>query len=86
MTIDLPEELTSRLNALLPEEAHRHFAVSAIEEALLAQEQDSAECRAAVEESFADIKAGRTVSLEEEMARWEQQKPFFLKTGKLSIP
>lgn len=84
MTIDLPDELASRLTALLPKEERKRFAVCAIADAVLAQEQDAAECRIAVEKAFADIEAGRTFSLEEEKARWEQQKTILLKTGKLS--
>jgi predicted transcriptional regulator len=37
-------------------------------------ERDRADCVAAVEEGFADIGAGRTYLLEEEMARWQQMK------------
>jgi predicted transcriptional regulator len=73
MTIELPDELASRLNALLPEEERGSFAVSAIADALLAQERDSAECIAAVEEAIADMETGRSVSFEEEEARWQQQ-------------
>lgn len=41
---------------------------------LPAGERDAAECVAAVEEALADMDAGRTISFEEEMARWQQQK------------
>lgn len=98
ITIDLPDELATRLAALLPEEERARFAVAAIadaletrqeeaaaEEKILAAlradldpdkdpERDSAECVAAVEEALADMETGRTVSLEEERARWQQQK------------
>lgn len=74
LTIDLPEEVASRMQAMLPEEERREFAVSAIAEALMLREQDEAECIAAVEGRFADYEAGRTISLEEEKARWETQK------------
>lgn len=82
MTIDLPDALATRLGALLPEEAQQGFAISAIADAVLAQEQDSAECVAAVEAAFADIEAGRTVSLEEEQVRWQKQKASLLATGR----
>ena len=59
-TIDLPEELASRLSTALPEEERSQFAVAAIEEALEAHLQDEAECVAAVEEAIAEIEAGRT--------------------------
>jgi predicted transcriptional regulator len=77
-TIDLPDELATRLNALLPEEERGRFAVSAIAEALSAQEQDSAECVAAVEEALTDAEMGRTISLDDEKARWLQQKAVLL--------
>jgi len=41
-------------------------------------ERDARECMAAVEESFADLDAGRTLSLEEEMARWQETKAALL--------
>jgi predicted transcriptional regulator len=41
-------------------------------------ERDSAECVAAVEEAMADMEAGRTYSLEEERAYWQQQKAALL--------
>ncbi len=82
LTIDLPDELASRLSALLPAEERGRFAVSAIADALLAQERDSAECIAAVEEAFIDVDKGRTISFEEEEARWQLQKTALLtKTG-----
>ena len=81
LTIDLPDDLASRLMALLPEEAREHFAVSAIEEALLARERDSAECMAAVEEALAEMETGQSVSLEAEKARWQSQKAALLQTA-----
>ena len=75
----LPDELANRLNVLLPEAEREHFALSALADAILAQEQDSAECIAAVEEALADMEAGRTISLEESIARWEKQKADLLK-------
>src|SRR5579862_4524411 len=74
LTIDLPDELAARLIVLLPEEAREPFAVSAIAEALLAQESDSADCADAIEEAFADMEAGRSVTLEEEKAGWQSQR------------
>ena len=85
LTIDLPDELASRIKAILPEEERRQFAVSAIAEAILLREQDSAECIAAVEEGIADMKAGRTISLEEEKAHWEQQKAALLSNSGVSV-
>ncbi len=78
LTIDLPDDLSSRLTALLPEEERVRFAVSAIADALHAQERDSAECVSAVEEALQDMEAGRTVALKEEVARWQQQKALLL--------
>src|ERR1043166_3325818 len=40
LTIDLPEELASQMNALLPEEERDRFAISAIAEALTARQQE----------------------------------------------
>lgn len=40
LTIDLPEELASRLTALLPEEERDRFALSAIAEALETRQQE----------------------------------------------
>ena len=74
LTIDLPEELASRLNELLPEEERVRFAVAAIAHALVVQERDSAECIAAVEEAIAEMETGRTIALKDERARWEKQK------------
>ena len=102
ITIELPDELTERLNALLPEDERARFAVAAIADALQARqredeadervlaalradldpdadpERDARECIAAVEEAFADLDAGRTLSLEEEMDRWEKTKAVLL--------
>ena len=70
LTIDLPDDLAIRLNAALPEEARVRFAVSAISDALLAQESDSAECISAVEEAMIDVEMNRSLSFEAEKARW----------------
>ncbi len=78
LTIDLPDEVASRLNALLPEEERGRFAVSAIADALLAQERDSVECMAAVEEAIVDVENERSVSLDDERARWQQEKAVLL--------
>lgn len=66
LTIDLPDELASRLMALLSAEECGRFAVSAIADALLAQERDASECIAAVEEAITDMEAGRSISFEAE--------------------
>jgi predicted transcriptional regulator len=78
LTISLPDELASWLMAILPEEARQRFAVTAIEDALLAQERDSEECIAAVEEALAEIKTGQTISLKAEQARWQSQQAALL--------
>lgn len=82
LTIDLPDELARRLNEL-PEEERGRFAVSAITEALRAEEQDAAECQAAVEEALDDVETGRTISLEDEQARWQEQKALLLAKSEL---
>ncbi len=84
LTIDLPEKLASRLIALLPEEERGSFAVSAIADALFAQERDSAECTVAVEEALLEIEAGYSTSFEEEKARWEHQKSVLLTTNRIT--
>ncbi len=102
ITIELPDELTERLNALLPEDERARFAVAAIADALQTRqredeadervlaalradldpdadpERDERECIAAVEEAFADMDAGRTISFEEVAVRWQQEKAAFL--------
>jgi predicted transcriptional regulator len=78
LTISLPDDLASRLEALLPEAERTSFAVSAIAEALRAREQESAECSVAVEGGLAELEAGRTVSLEDEVERWQRQRSALL--------
>jgi predicted transcriptional regulator len=54
-TIELPDDLASRLDALLPEGERARFAVSAIAEAVRTRELDSAECIEAVDEALAEL-------------------------------
>jgi predicted transcriptional regulator len=84
LTINLPDELASQMNRFLTEEERDDFAVSAIAEALLSCEQDAVECSAAVEEGLADMEAGRTISLEEEKARWQSEKATLLSSAGVS--
>ncbi len=86
LTIDLPDELASRLNNLLPEDERVRFAVAAIADALVAQERDSAECVTAVEEALAEMEIGRTISLDDEKARWEVQKAMLLAKPGVHLP
>ena len=72
ITIELPDELSSRLAASVPEEERVEFAVAAIAEALEAQRQEEAECVAALEEALADMEAGRSISFEESQRQWEE--------------
>ncbi len=81
LTIDLPDDLAARLNAAFPEEARVRFAVSAISDALRAQEYDSAECTAAVEEAMRDVEMNRSLSFEDEKARWRHLKTEILATN-----
>ncbi|HZT41180.1 MAG TPA: hypothetical protein VFA07_03280 [Chthonomonadaceae bacterium] len=75
ITIDLPDELASRLAELLPEEERNRFAVNAIAEALEARRRDTAECVTAVEQALADMDAGRNLIPFEEVSRqWEADK------------
>jgi len=73
ITLELPDDLAARLAALLPEGERDRFAVAAIADAL-----ETCECVAAVEEALADRDAGRTISFEEEIARWQRQKAALL--------
>ena len=78
IAIELPDELSSRLAASVPEEERVEFAVAAIAGALEAQRQEEAECVAALEEALADMEAGRSISFEDELARWQSQKAVLL--------
>ncbi len=78
LTIDLPEELASRLAASMPEEERSEFTIHAIADALEARRRDEAECIAALEEALEDMKMGRSLSFEEEQARWQSQKAALL--------
>src|SRR5882724_4362895 len=48
LTLDLPEELASRLAMLLPEEERDRFAVAAIAEALAARQRSDAQLAASL--------------------------------------
>jgi predicted transcriptional regulator len=75
LTIDLPDELASRLAELLPEEERDRFAVAAIAEALEARRCDSAECIAAVEQALEDMDEGRNLIPFEEVCRqWDADR------------
>lgn len=77
ITIDLPDELASRLAELLPEEERNRFAIAAIAEALEARKRDSSECIAAVEEALADMDEGRNLIPFEEVCRqWEKSSRY----------
>ncbi len=81
ITLDLPDEISSRLIALLPEDSYSRFAVSAIAEALLVEEydpQDTIECAAAVDEALDDVQMGRSIPFEDEKVRWESKKSTIL--------
>ncbi len=72
LTIDLPEELASRLAASMPEEERSEFTIHAIADALEARRRDKTECIAAVEEAFKEMDAGRgLISFEEAQRQWE---------------
>ena len=73
ITIDLPDELASRL-AQLPEEERTRFSVAAIADALIFrdEEQNIVEI---VEQALADMDEGRgLVSFEEVCRQWDSEK------------
>jgi predicted transcriptional regulator len=75
ITIDLPDDLASRLAEILPEEERSRFAVDAIAEALEARRRDSEECIVAVEQALADMDEGRNLIPFEEICRlWDAEK------------
>jgi predicted transcriptional regulator len=74
LTIDLPEELASRLTALLPEEERTRFSVAAIADALIYRENEQ-DCVEVVEQALIDMDAGRgLISFEEVCRQWEAEK------------
>jgi predicted transcriptional regulator len=75
LTIDLPDELASRLAALLREEERSRFSVAAIADALAFREEEQ-NCIEVVEQALADMDEGRgLISLEEACRLWDADKP-----------
>ena len=75
LTIELPDDVASRLAEMLPEGERDRFAASAIADALESRMRDSEECVLAVEEALADMEAGRNLIPFEEVCRqWEAEK------------
>jgi predicted transcriptional regulator len=74
LTIDLPDELASRLAALVPEEERSRFSVAAIADALMLRE-DEEDCVEVVERALMDMDAGRgLVSFGEVSHHWDSEK------------
>ncbi len=72
-TIDLPDDLASRL-ALLPEEERSRFSVAAIADALTFRD-DELDCIEVVEQALSDMDEGRgLVSFEELCRQWDAEK------------
>ena len=75
LTIELPDEVASRLAEMLPESERDGFAASAIAEALESRLRDSEECVLAVERALADMDAGRNLIPFDEVCRqWEAER------------
>jgi len=55
ITIELPDELTERLNALLPEDERARFAVAAIADALQARQREEAADKRVLAALHADL-------------------------------
>ncbi len=74
LTIDLPDELASRLSALLPEEERSRFSVAAIADALTFREEEQ-DCVEVVEQALADMDKGHgLISFEEVCRQWDSDK------------
>ena len=75
VTLDLPDELSSRLTALIPEETRDRFAAAAIADALNLRQLETEECVPIVEQALADMDAGRNlVSFEEVCDQWDADR------------
>ena len=73
VTLDLPDELVSRLT-LLPEAARDRFAADALADAFDLYQQEDTDCVAVVEKEIAEMDAGQgLVSFEEVCRRWKQE-------------
>ncbi len=73
LTIELPDELASRL-ALLPEAERSRFSAAAIADALLFREEEQ-DCVEVVEQALPDMDAGQgLVSFEEVRRQWDAEK------------
>lgn len=74
VTLDLPDELASRLT-LLPEGTRDRFAAAALADALDLRHSETADCVTVVEQALADMDAGRgLVSFDEACRQWEADK------------
>ena len=74
LIIDLPDELASRLAALLPEEERSSFSVAAIADALRFRE-DEKDCFEVVEQALVDMDAGcGLVTFEDICRQWDSEK------------
>ena len=84
LTIDLPEELASRLTASYPEEAERNqLIICSIAEVLESQQQESEDLIASMDVIISDVQAGRnTYSFEEVCRQWDEDTAARLKAEK----
>lgn len=73
VTLDLPDEVASRLIAL-PQEERDQFAAAALTEAWSVANETRLAEEFAIERGIADYEAGRTMTLDELQARmWEHK-------------
>lgn len=74
ITLDLPDELASRLT-LLPEGTRDRFAAAALADALDLRQAETEDCVTVVEQALADMDAGRgLVSFDEVARQWEAER------------
>lgn len=77
ITLEVPEDLADRLEAMPPDERN-HFATAAITDRLAQVEDDAADTVAALQESIADLGAGKGQSLDDYQA---ERSAFWAKHG-----
>ncbi len=84
LTIDLPEELASRLTASYPEEAKRNqLIICSIADVLESKQQEADDLIASMDALIADVEAGRnTYSFEEVCRQWDEDTAARLKAEK----
>jgi predicted transcriptional regulator len=77
VTLELPEDLADRLEAM-PADERNHFAVAVLRDGLAEREESDTEVIAALQESIADLDAGKGQSLDDYQA---ERSAFWAKHG-----